>query len=1516
MSGEQESGLPLERLDEIARDVFADMRLNGGAPIAVIGSGLSVPYGGVRWETLTRWALREAARQLRAALAAAPSARKRLPLQQAQRAVTAFQSGSMSDATELYLAMQVASDGIARARASHNDPDARGPAFKPFMARVASDTGYRLWLELCDLIDPKGKHRETLTERTGAAWLQVVGAFYSWKTLDALCGECPRESTRGTLGSILKRTRAALEKAGHAGDFLPPDMRGLLPFVLAWLEGAGVRIDAVRLFDLACTKLPEHQILLRPVADPIRQLYHRLGVRRFITLNYDLEIENTLMIDDLQAVMGCGYGLVAALRDGKVDREYQSVFGERRYTGGITRRYSDGMAASSDVYQAIASARLFEFALNSPDYRLQILHQHGRADFGDEQLGAEIIEKMVLTDEDLNRLYRRNRRDATTLEQALDVTLTGNPILFVGIGLQEPEITRALRELVSQQRASIDDPAFAIVTFTDRAATDATPDGLAAWRRQLGLLQQYGVHMLDAGHPRHGGPGLSAKDAALKLLLAKLKPGRGGILPRREELAGLLGRCVAAQVAKGLPGDEELFGEFVAAVGSGALRLSAANVRWLAGWLGQLRANQLSQALLQEIDRLHAGTLTRGARTTWRKPDEGRDEKKRDLLKSFPREHEMMSYLAQSRRHVAAVPPVNFEGFKDVIARLRVRVARPGVTLLEGGDFAGKGTVLRSLTESFPPQRPWCHLNCNMSLELDSAVFQLLRAVRGESLTDKDTYNRLNNLLAALAGPSPARPRPLVILSGLERLLDARSRPLAPELELMVRMLVHPELGARKLHVLIAGTKAAIDWVRSIHDGPLPDPVLMPAAPTGLLLKLENFVGASRAAPDLKARARLWRQYATAPFVPNGARVPASQYLIGLVLEHWHDIATDISRAEAELDRQVLQNLAYVGQPVEMSVLRHMPDVAAAARQPRSPATLTPIAQAIDAACDRLTEAGLAMYIASNPGEEPGRTPARLALPRAVLAELRERFGVRSGEEQLSNSFTLTLAASMPHDLVIPDEDVTSALARTVGHLRAAWKDKELSGSPARFLPTLRRAAASLLSGGKDRQLAGLHMQTAGLIGRINRVERLARMAGTPSQANLRAAAAIVRGIFNAATLVSLDPSLARWQPAEGAGDYEAHRKRIEKLLSRARLVNSLRREIAAELWAIRREFRTLGGRPAGFPSVNTLIGPQSRPMAGSLYSGELVWLLNEAGVIAQLQGRLKIAARHYREALFALDRYKGPGTGMSRRRLMINQAFLKIERGRIAEARADLNGLDAAFVSSGMRAYGTEFVARHEVKICKPLIDGYLGLVDALEGHFVSARHHYDAAIRALHKAEQQRALALFYWRRGTLELYLGHEDAAHRDLNLAIAEAENGQQLDVVWRARLKATELPAERGGGMALTIFREAQVYATAMKLPRLEAMVLHREAEWRMERDDLPAAAALATRAMCYATANGMTLMRIRLRTLMGEIMLRQGDPSGDFLLQRALSHANRIGYQLQLNQARKALLRVQAMRKG
>lgn len=157
-------------------------------------------------------------------------------------------------------------------------------------------------------------------------------------------------------------------------------------------------------------------------------------------------------------------------------------------------------------------------------------------------------------------------------------------------------------------------------------------------------------------------------------------------------------------------------------------------------------------------------------------------------------------------------------------------------------------------------------------------------------------------------------------------------------------------------------------------------------------------------------------------------------------------------------------------------------------------------------------------------------------------------------------------------------------------------------------------------------------------------------------------------------------------------------------------------------------------------------------------------------------------------------------------------------------------------------------------------------------------------------------------------LDLAMHDNQSAHGYLLRAIAEAENGRQIDVAWRARLTMTELQRESEPRLVATVFHEAQTYATAMKMPRLQAIALRREAEWRMQRDDLTVAAALTTQAMQCAASNGMTLMRISLRTLMGSIMLRQGDASGEYLLKRAIHHADRIGYQLQVNQARKVLL--------
>lgn len=108
---------------------------------------------------------------------------------------------------------------------------------------------------------------------------------------------------------------------------------------------------------------------------------------------------------------------------------------------------------------------------------------------------------------------------------------------------------------------------------------------------------------------------------------------------------------------------------------------------------------------------------------------------------------------------------------------------------------------------------------------------------------------------------------------------------------------------------------------------------------------------------------------------------------------------------------------------------------------------------------------------------------------------------------------------------------------------------------------------------------------------------------------------------------------------------------------------------------------------------------------------------------------------------------------------------------------------------------------------------------------------------------------------------------------------------------------------------MTIFREARRYAQVMQIPRIEVHALRAEAEFYLSKiDDFDYAGSLAAEAMTLATRYGMVLQRIALRVLMGRILLRRNDASGRYLLERAIAHADRVGYQLQVDRAQSAFL--------
>lgn len=1570
----------IERLDSIARSVYADIRLNQQVPIAVVGSGLSVPYGGISWSEAKKQALDEALKQIKKAQEivegyvqrnphSSKESRKLAEIVRARRSIEAFQEKAANGSDELYLAMQIAYDGIKIAHACVEEKD-RGKELrddlKGFMAKLFGKERFRLAREMATrIVGPKDEdHKATiekcLSRPTDKTFDEILARFYSFEMLERLLptGKFPR------IISQLKKAykKNALDKLGT----LPPDRRSLVALFLAVRRGDDDTFDAAALWKVLKGIEDKGSSCLRPLNDPIREIHEKLGIRRFITLNYDHELERALMFDDVRAMEGAHYGFDDALSDDVLRREPNSANGADFRTAGVKRRFSDGLTASSEIYQASAVANLFEFALNSPDYRIQIVHQHGRADVPDS---------MVLTDDDLNRVYRHNNYDRTTLEQAQDVILTGNPILFIGLGLTEPEITRPLRQLVGEGRATGDDPAFAIMVF-DKSKNDKGYDkdgGVNAWRRQFGLFRQYGIHLFDAGHPRHNQGAFNRKVAALEAFTKAIEP---YAKTRAERSAALssddrasLGRaikayrnvnvakhiykeaitnceklrleetvqaCRDANVAEDIALDDIAFNWLLNGIENGKISLCPENYYLFKDYLGYLINKHYTQYLIYEIRRLEEHVRTRFAETTYREGKSPKFSAARAVMDDDVREAGQRKFRGRSVRHAVQVvkSPTITDKYKDeqksanrqIISATKSvvnSIKRRGVTFLVGEMGSGKGTILGRVRKHLDKIKTsqFCYINCSMALEFDSAIFQILRFAHGIAYSEEQAplKDRLNKLQTALMkGPPHGDHPPLIVISGIESLLDAQSKPLTPELELVIKMLLHPYILMKGWHVLIAGTQSAITWVEHVSIGAPTDTkfgkagkllgprrVLLKEQYGGLLLQIRDYALERGRSDDLTSAIHTWPLYSKTPHVPNGARSPASGMLIGSVLRHWHEIIPlsgknlGRTRACAELDRQILQNLAYVGQPVARAVLAHMPDIQRALRSLQNSGVKGSDADLIIASCKRLAAAGLAMDVLSFPYEERGKQDSfsRLALPRTVLAELRERAGVRSGEEQLSNSFTLTLAASMPTDLVLPDADVTQTLGEMVGHLRAAWKDGKLDNPAKMKLERLRKLYES-----SPTELSPLLAEKAGKVERVAQIERLALMAVVPMDEALRAAAAIVRGFFSAATLVSTDPASASWESGVGA-QFEQHRKRVDRLLERTREVRRLSKQMEHELSALDPDGQTVDD------CLTELIGKSNQQdKARALYSGELIWLLNEAGVIGILQGNLKAADRSLREAENALVRFRGMGARNTWRRLAINQSFVGIERGRIAEARAKLSQLEKAFDEPRLKIHDHELRAESDDEICRPIVTGYLGLVDALGGHFASAMGRYGDAIAGLIGSGQQRALALFYWRRGSLALFMHDKKAARRDLELAISEAESALQIDVAWRAHLTMTELQRESEPAFVATVFREARRYAETMKVPRVQVTALRREAEWRMERDDLTVAAALTTQAMQHATRNGMVLMRISLRTLMGSIMLRQGDASGEFLLQRAIRHADRIGYQQEVNKARNALL--------
>jgi tetratricopeptide (TPR) repeat protein len=193
-----------------------------------------------------------------------------------------------------------------------------------------------------------------------------------------------------------------------------------------------------------------------------------LPVRRFITTNYDLEIERALLLKKKFP----HFLSDEELREVKIDKIIKLAEGK-------------SFSQKQDNYDSLAKFPIARYEDN--DY--MVFHCHGRLDE---------INDCIITEEDYQRWYLKAVPEYLPFRQTLDLTLGSNPILIIGYGLADIDLMRWLRTITANRpEDKVRNPLFCINYITesefekrwgkDRSLIEAEADA---------LYLRYGLHVI------------------------------------------------------------------------------------------------------------------------------------------------------------------------------------------------------------------------------------------------------------------------------------------------------------------------------------------------------------------------------------------------------------------------------------------------------------------------------------------------------------------------------------------------------------------------------------------------------------------------------------------------------------------------------------------------------------------------------------------------------------------------------------------------------------------------------------------------------------------------------------------------------------------------------------------------------------------------------------------------------------------------------------------------------------
>ena len=318
-------------------------------------------------------------------------------------------------------------------------------------------------------LDPGRQSRDIKGIADSPDYFDVLG-FFKKDPVNNLCAQIREDSRTRSEPIAWANILTLIETAATEGQtpansrtIWTPTRRFIVSMLLARMDNPLQHNDFVQRFHrpVKSTDFRARYSLIHEEMDPLVHLSLDLSVKHFLTTNYDLEIER-LFADR-------GYEIVKSTRDAGNDekRGRDDLLGGRSIDAAFERKNT---------------ADLVSFSLNLEGADNSVFHLHGRATHDSE---------IVLTERDYMDLYLRNDEYRDSIDESIDLAFSANPVLFVGLGMNEDDVLRPMRQFVSDQERRWDRTAIALMPAIKSSAARRT-EASTLYTRYGALTIYYG----------------------------------------------------------------------------------------------------------------------------------------------------------------------------------------------------------------------------------------------------------------------------------------------------------------------------------------------------------------------------------------------------------------------------------------------------------------------------------------------------------------------------------------------------------------------------------------------------------------------------------------------------------------------------------------------------------------------------------------------------------------------------------------------------------------------------------------------------------------------------------------------------------------------------------------------------------------------------------------------------------------------------------------------------------------